>query len=138
MVRKQSARREPGPTGRGDMIGKLVSRYKILGKLGTVYGIHETEDGQSSIAMACYDVQSLKENIGRGPQPISEATYATIQIAQGLAKTHSRGIIHRDIMPANVLWTGRPTTAIQIDKALQEVDEKGIVRRDIREREETQ
>ncbi len=70
-----------------------------------IYEIDETEDGQMFIAMACYDGESLKEKIDRGAMPIDEAIDITIQIAQGLAKAHSKEIVHRDIKPANILIT---------------------------------
>jgi len=71
----------------------------------TIYEIGETEDGQMFIAMACYEGESLKEKIERGPLQIDEAIDITVQIAQGLAKAHSKEIVHRDIKPANVLIT---------------------------------
>jgi len=64
----------------------------------TIYEIAETEDGQMFIAMACYEGESLKEKIERGPLQIDEAIDITIQIAQGLAKAHSKEIVHRDII----------------------------------------
>ena len=36
----------------------------------TIYEIDETEDRQMFIAMACYDGESLKDRIDRGPLPI--------------------------------------------------------------------
>jgi tRNA A-37 threonylcarbamoyl transferase component Bud32/dienelactone hydrolase len=71
----------------------------------SIYEIEETEHGQMFIAMACYEGESLKDKIGRGPLPIDEAIDIAIQIAQGLAKAHSKEIVHRDIKPANVLIT---------------------------------
>ncbi|MFQ5652833.1 MAG: protein kinase [bacterium] len=71
----------------------------------TIYEIDETEDEQMFIAMACYEGESLKVIIDRGPFPIDEAIDIAIQIAQGLAKAHSKDIVHRDIKPANVLIT---------------------------------
>jgi len=71
----------------------------------TIYEIDETEDGQMFIAMACYEGESLKEKIERGPLPLDEAMDITIQVANGLAKAHSKDIIHRDIKPANILIT---------------------------------
>ena len=70
-----------------------------------IYEIDETEDGQIFIAMACYEGESLKDKIDRGPMPIDEVLNIAIQIAQGLEKAHSKEIVHRDIKPANVLVT---------------------------------
>jgi serine/threonine protein kinase/tetratricopeptide (TPR) repeat protein len=71
----------------------------------TVHEIDETSEGQTFIVMACYDGESLKAKIDRGPLRLEEALAISTQIAQGLAKAHGQGIIHRDIKPANVLVT---------------------------------
>ena len=71
----------------------------------TIYEINETEDGQMFIAMACYEGESLKDKISRGPIAIEEALDITIQLAGGLEKAHAKEIVHRDIKPANILIT---------------------------------
>ena len=71
----------------------------------TIHEIDETEEGQTFIAMACYEGESLKARIERGPLGVAEVLNVAVQIAQGLAKAHERTIIHRDIKPANVLIT---------------------------------
>jgi len=85
----------------------------------TIYEIGETEDGQSFIAMACYEGETLKERIAPPPSPplskggikgglsIDESISIVIQIAKGLARAHEKGIIHRDIKPANIMITER-------------------------------
>lgn len=69
----------------------------------TIYEIEETSDGQMFIAMAYYEGGSVKEKIKRGPIVIEEAVDLAMQIAQGLAKAHEQGVIHRDIKPGNVV-----------------------------------
>ena len=71
----------------------------------TVYDIGEAEDGQSFIAMACYEGETLKRRIERAPMTIEEAGKIALQIAHGLSKTHQKGIIHRDVKPANIIVT---------------------------------
>lgn len=70
-----------------------------------IHEIEDTEAGQMYIAMACYEGESLKEKIARGPLEVEEATDIAIQIAQGLAKAHRKDIVHRDIKPANIMMT---------------------------------
>jgi TolB-like protein/tetratricopeptide (TPR) repeat protein len=71
----------------------------------TIYEIGETEDGRMYIAMGCYEGESLREKLRRGPMKAEEALGVTTQVALGMEKAHGKGIIHRDIKPANILIT---------------------------------
>ena len=78
----------------------------------TIHDIEETEEGQLFIIMDCYEGESLKEKISRGPMKLEEALDIAIQIANGLSKAHEKGIIHRDIKPANIFITSDGTVKI--------------------------
>lgn len=71
----------------------------------TIHEFDETADGQLFIVMAYYDQKSLKSRIERGPLPRAEARAIAMQVAEGLKKAHSHGIIHRDIKPSNIMLT---------------------------------
>ena len=71
----------------------------------TVHEIGETKDGQLYIVMACYDGETLDRRIARGPLPAAEALRIATEVARGLAKAHERGIVHRDVKPANIMIT---------------------------------
>jgi TolB-like protein/Flp pilus assembly protein TadD len=71
----------------------------------TIYEIDETDDGSTFIVMAFYEGETLRERIDRGGIAIDEALEIASQIAAGLAKAHSRDIVHRDIKPQNILIT---------------------------------
>jgi serine/threonine protein kinase/formylglycine-generating enzyme required for sulfatase activity/cephalosporin-C deacetylase-like acetyl esterase len=73
--------------------------------IGTIYEIGETENGETFIAMAYYEGETLKNRIARGPIPVGEALGIASQIATGLVAAHEHGIVHRDIKPANVIVT---------------------------------
>jgi class 3 adenylate cyclase/tetratricopeptide (TPR) repeat protein len=71
----------------------------------TIHEIEELENGLMFIAMACYDGETLKSLIERGPVAFSQALDVMMQTARGLEKAHGRGIVHRDIKPANIIVT---------------------------------
>lgn len=69
----------------------------------TIHEIGETEEGQLFMAMPFYRGETLKQVIARGPLPVEHAVSYAIQIAHGLAAAHERGIVHRDVKPANLM-----------------------------------
>ncbi len=72
-----------------------------------IHEINETDYGQTYIAMAYYDGETLKEKIEQGPLRIDEALTIAVKVAEGLQEAHDKGIIHRDIKPANIMLTDR-------------------------------
>ena len=72
----------------------------------TIHEIGEYE-GQFFIVMACYDGQTLRQEMDRGQLPPGKAAFVAAQVARGLERAHEAGIVHRDIKPANVMITTR-------------------------------
>ncbi|UCD56546.1 MAG: protein kinase, partial [Candidatus Hydrogenedentota bacterium] len=149
-------RSQPQSTIEKDLIGRIISRYDVLEKLGeggmgvvykaeditlkrpvalkflpseftesdeakerfirearaaaaldhpnicTTYEIAEAE-GQTFIAMAYVDGETLSEKIQAGPLNTHEALDIIIQVAEGLRRAHRKGIIHRDIKSSNIM-----------------------------------
>jgi len=52
---------------------------------------------------------SLKDRIAQGPLPEHELRALGIQMANALATAHARGVVHRDVKPANILGAGPGT-----------------------------
>jgi len=71
----------------------------------TVYDIDEAPDGGLYVSMACYDGETLRQAMARGPLQIEDAIGIARQLAEGLAKAHDEGITHRDLHPGNILIT---------------------------------
>ena len=69
----------------------------------TVYETGEAEPGIPYIAMAYCDGETLRARVARGAVPVDEAIRVALQMARGLAAAHARGVIHRDVKPANVM-----------------------------------
>ena len=70
----------------------------------TVYEIDEV-DGQTFLAMAFIEGQTVKDKIAERPLKLEEALDIAIQTAQGLEAAHEKGVVHRDIKGANLMVT---------------------------------
>ncbi|UCG51056.1 MAG: protein kinase [Candidatus Latescibacterota bacterium] len=71
----------------------------------TIHEIDETPDGRFFMCMDFYRGETLKDKTARGPMPVDEAIGFAIQVAEGLARAHRAGMVHRDIKSANIMVT---------------------------------
>ncbi len=70
-------------------------------------------DGQIYIAMQYFDDGSLEQKIqAGGPLLLTEAVRMLNQVARGLEAGHKIGLIHRDVKPANILYSQNGYIAI--------------------------
>jgi len=69
----------------------------------TVHQVEETEAGDLFICMTYCEGENLRKKIPETGCRIDEAVVTAIQIAEGLAHAHERGIVHRDVKPENVI-----------------------------------
>jgi serine/threonine protein kinase len=71
----------------------------------TIYGVESTDDGQLFIVMGYCEGKTLKRKLEDGPLNVNEAIETAAQLAEGLAAAHSRGVVHRDVKPGNLMLT---------------------------------
>ena len=65
-------------------------------------------DGFLFYAMPYVEGQSLRERLARqGELPVHDAVRLLTQVTDALSYAHTRGVVHRDIKPDNVMLSGR-------------------------------
>jgi hypothetical protein len=76
----------------------------------SVVVIHAVESGGDLpyLVMEYVSGHSLQHRLhGEGPLPAEKVAQIGAQIAEGLASAHARGVVHRDVKPANILIDDR-------------------------------
>lgn len=70
----------------------------------TIYDYGRTDDGTFYYVMEFLDGVDLSVAVRLGgPMPLGRAVRVLCQLAQALAEAHKKGLIHRDVKPANVI-----------------------------------
>jgi len=64
-----------------------------------------TQDGAPYIVTELLEGQTLRQTLHEGPMTPAAALEFGVQIVQGLAAAHAKGIVHRDIKPENLFVT---------------------------------
>lgn len=88
-----------------------------------VHGVGKLADGTPYLVMEHVEGGSLAERVHAvGPFPPEEARRVLHDVASALAAAHRRGIVHRDVRPANVLWKAETRQAVLTDFGLAAVE----------------
>jgi len=72
----------------------------------TIYGIEDSPEGVF-IAMEYIEGETLKHTVQIESVPLKKVLDIAIQICEGLAMAHERGLVHRDIKTDNIMVTPR-------------------------------
>ncbi|MEK6325765.1 MAG: alpha/beta fold hydrolase, partial [Acidobacteriota bacterium] len=90
---------------------RLIREAQAAAKLDhpNICAIYEVGDELDAgfIVMQYVEGETLAKLIQRKPLDLRESLDIAVQIAGALAEAHSRGIVHRDIKPQNVMITAR-------------------------------
>jgi serine/threonine protein kinase len=98
----------PGLTADAEARERFIHEARAASSLDhpnicTIHEVDEAEDGGLYIVMACYPGESLKDKLVRGTLKPVEAIRIVFEVAEGLAKAHEHGIVHRDVKPGNIM-----------------------------------
>jgi hypothetical protein len=80
---------------------RLLARVSDPG-IVQIFDIGHAEQGPYYVAELVAG-ESLAERLARGPMSLTEALSVAEQLCRALASAHSRGVVHCDVKPANVL-----------------------------------
>jgi Tol biopolymer transport system component len=94
---------------KGQRVERFRREARLLASLhhphiASIFGLEQVGD-ESLLVLELVEGEELTALIARGPVPVEEACEIARQIAQGLEAAHAKGIIHRDMKPANIRLT---------------------------------
>ena len=69
-----------------------------------VHDVGELEDGRPFLVLTYADRGTLADRLKQEPLSLAEAVNVVVQVGRGLQALHRRGLLHRDVKPANVLF----------------------------------
>ncbi|MFF5231616.1 serine/threonine-protein kinase [Dactylosporangium sp. NPDC000521] len=68
----------------------------------------------SFLVMELVEGGSLADRLAAGPLPPAAAAAVAVQVCDALEAAHAAGVIHRDVKPANILFTGAGTDRVKV------------------------
>jgi hypothetical protein len=92
-----------------DRLARFQREAELLATLNhpNIAGIHglEESNGVRALVLELVEGPTLADRIAKGPIPLDEALPIARQIAEALEAAHEKGVIHRELKPANVKVT---------------------------------
>ena len=72
--------------------------------IAVIYSFEEVS-GRYLLVQELLEGETLREALAKGPLQLKKALDVSLQVAEGLAAAHGKGIVHRDVKPENVFLT---------------------------------
>ena len=83
----------------GRFLRKVESPHVV-----SVYDAGELADDRPFLVMSYADQGTLADRLELGALSANQAVHVVAQVGEGLSALHRRGVLHRDVKPANVLF----------------------------------
>jgi eukaryotic-like serine/threonine-protein kinase len=104
VVIKALPRRYAGATRRLEGEARAMARMSDS-RLASIFGL-ETWQGAPLLVMEYLAGGTLADRLGKGRLPVEEALTIGSTLAKGLQVLHDNGVLHRDVKPTNIGFTG--------------------------------
>jgi serine/threonine protein kinase len=99
----------PDLVGNPDLADRFLREIKVQASLNhpNIASLHTAlrHGNQLLMLMEFVEGVSVEKILDSGPLPVADAVTYTIQVLEALGYAHSRGIVHRDIKPPNIMVT---------------------------------
>ncbi len=109
----------------GDALGRFEREARSLAALShpQIVALHDfgNHDGHTYAVMELLEGETLRQRLQRGTLTWGEAVNLGVQMAEGLAAAHSKGVVHRDLKPENLILSKTGTLKI-LDFGLARTD----------------
>ena len=99
-----------------DRLARFKREAQVLATLNhpniaAIYGLEESNSAQA-LVLELVDGPTLADRIAQGSISLEDALTIGRQIAEALEAAHEKGIIHRDVKPANIKIAGDGTVKV--------------------------